>query len=111
MDKYIIVTTLCNNESIANKISETLLKNKLVAGSQISKVHSKYWWNNNLEECDEYKLEFRTKENLFEKIKNEINRIHDYKVAEISYYEIKSLNQEFLNWIDENVKNMGANYD
>ena len=104
MDKYIVVITLCDKESIANQIIEKLLENKLVAGSQISKVHSKYWWNNKLEECDEYKLEFRTKESLFDEVKDEINKIHDYDVAEISYYEIKSLSQEFLNWIDKNTK-------
>ena len=102
MNKYIIVTTLCDKEEIANKITNTLLEKKLVAGSQVSKVHSKYWWNNVLEECDEYKLEFRTKSNLFSEIENEIKNLHDYEVAEISYYEIVNASQEFLNWIDEN---------
>ena len=52
-------------------------------------------WNNELEECDEYKLEFRTKENLLDEIKDEINKINDYEVAEISCYEIKSLSKNF----------------
>ena len=104
MDKYIIVTTLCNKEEIANKIIDTLLEKRLVAGSQVTKVHSKYWWNNQLEECDEYKLEFRTKESLFSKIENEIKKIHDYEVAEISYTEIKNGNKEFFNWINESLK-------
>ena len=103
MDKYIIVTTLCNKEEVANKIIDTLLEKKLIAGSQVNKVHSKYWWNNKLEECNEYKLEFRTKEKLFSKIENEIKRIHDYEVAEISYYEIKNASKKFLDWIDKNV--------
>ena len=81
MDKYIIVTTLCNKEEIANNIINTLLEKKLVAGAQMSKVYSKYWWNNKLEECDEYKLEFRTKESLFFKIEAEIKKIHNYEVA------------------------------
>lgn len=71
------------------------MENKLAAGSQISKVHSKYWWNNKLEKCDEYKLEFRTKENLLDEIKDEINKLNDYEVAEISCYEIKSLSKNF----------------
>ncbi len=104
MNKYIVVTTLCNKENIANEIVDTLLNNKLVAGSQITKVQSKYWWNNALEESVEYKIEFRTKENLFNEIKNVINKIHDYDVAEISYYEILGANKEFLKWIDKNVK-------
>ena len=104
MDKYIIVTTLCNKKEIANKIINTLLEKRLVAGTQISKVHSKYWWNNKLEECDEYKLEFRTKESLYNEIENEIKKIHDYKVAEISYYKINSINKDFLDWIDKETK-------
>ena len=104
MDKYIIVTTLCDKEEIANKIIDTLLEKRLVAGCQITKVHSKYWWNNKLEECDEYKLEFRTKESLFSEIENEIKKIHDYEVAEISYTEIHSANRKFLSWIDKEIE-------
>ena len=104
MDKYIIVITLCDKEEIANKMIDTLLEKRLVAGSQVTKVHSKYWWNNKLEECDEYKLEFRTKESLFSKIENEINKIHDYEVAETSYTVIKNGNKEFFNWINESLK-------
>ena len=104
MDKYIIVTTLCNKEQIANKIINVLLEKRLVAGSQLSKVHSKYWWNNELEQCDEYKLEFRTKESLFTEIESEIKKIHDYKTAEISCIEITNANSQFINWIDNQVK-------
>ena len=104
MSKYVIVTTLCNKEEIANKIVSTLLENKLVVGSQVSKVHSKYWWNNKLEECYEYKLEFRTKDILFNEIEKEIKKINDFEVTEISSCEIINANQEFLNWIDENTK-------
>ena len=104
MDKYIIVTTLCNKEEIANKIIDTLLEKKLIVGSQVTKVHSKYWWNNKLEECDEYKLEFRTKESLFTEIKSEINKIHDYETPEISYFEIIDANVDFINWINKETK-------
>lgn len=104
MDKYIIVTSLCDKEEIANKIIDTLLEKKLVAGSQLSKVYSKYWWNHELEECDEYKLEFRTKESLFVEIENEIKKIHDYETAEILYSEIKGANKDFLYWIDKETK-------
>ena len=104
MDKYIVVTTLCNKEEIANKIIDTLLEKRLVAGSQLSKVHSKYWWNNKVEECDEYKLEFRTKESLFNEIKEEINKIHNYKVAEISSCKILNADNNFFKWINDNTK-------
>lgn len=104
MNKYIIVKTFCDKEEIANKIIEVLLEKQLVAGSQMEKIHSKYWWNNEVEECDEYKLEFRTKQSLFSEIEVEIKKIHDYDIAEISSIEIISASKEFLNWIDKNTK-------
>ena len=104
MNKYIVVTTFCDKEDIANKMVNVLLEKKLAAGSQISKVHSKYWWNNKLEECVEFKVEFRTKNSLFNEIEKEIRNIHDYEVAEIFSCEIVNASQEFLNWIDENTK-------
>ena len=66
MSKYIIVRTFCDKKDVADKIVNTLLEKKLVAGSQINEVYSKYWWNNEIEECVEYKLEFRSKMNLFD---------------------------------------------
>ena len=103
LNEYIIVTTLCDKEEMANKIVDTLLEKRLVAGCQVSKVYSKYWWNNELEECDEYKIDFRTKESLFGKIETEIKKIHNYEVAEISYTEIKDGSQDFFKWIDNNI--------
>ena len=35
MDKYIIVTTLCDKEETVIKIIDTLLEKRLVAGSQV----------------------------------------------------------------------------
>lgn len=101
MSKFIIITTLCDKKEIAEKIQNTLLEKRLVAGCQISERKSKYWWNNRLEETIEFHLEMRSKENLFEKVKQEILEIHDYDVCEISYYEIKEANKEFLDWIEK----------
>lgn len=103
-DKYIIVTTLCDKQEIADKICNTLLEKKLVAGCQVVKTQSTYWWNNAIEKEDEYHLEFRTKLSLYEEIEKEIKKIHDYEVAEISYCEILGGSKEFLDWIDTELK-------
>lgn len=105
MNKYIIVRTFCDKEEIANKIIDTLLEKRLVSGTQKSEVYSKYWWNNELEECLEYKLEFRSVINKYEEIEKVIREIHDYDVCEITYNFIDGGNKEIFDWIDENVGN------
>lgn len=104
MSEYVIVTTLCDKQEIADRIVNTVLDKKLAAGSQVSKVHSKYWWNNELESSDEFKIEFRTRKELYKEIEAEIKKIHDYDVAEISCTEIEEASKEFFNWINQNVK-------
>jgi len=104
MDKYIVIITLCDKEEIAINIQDKLLNKKLIAGCQISLVNSKYWWNGKLEETKEYHLEMRSKESLYDEIEQEIKRIHDYDVCEVSYYELQGGSKEFFDWIDETVK-------
>lgn len=104
MSKYIILNTFCDNEDIANKIIDNLLEKKLVAGSQISKIHSKYYWDNKIEECNEFKIQFRTKKCLFKEIEEEIKTIHNYETAEISCIDIVDGSNEFFKWIENNTK-------
>ncbi len=102
MERYIIVTTLCKDKKVAETICDTLLNKHLVAGCQVSKVDSKYWWNGRLELAHEYKLEFRSIESFFDLIKDEITELHDYEVPEISAIEFRDANDEFMTWISEN---------
>lgn len=103
MDKYIIVKTLCDNKEIVNNIVDKLLNKKLVVGCQIYKSESKYHWNNNLEQKNEFLIEMRTKLSKYNEIETEIRKIHNYEVCEISYIEILGANEDFLSWIDENL--------
>ena len=103
MNKYIIIRTFTDDLENANKIVDILLDEKLIVGSQISEVHSKYWWNNYLEESKEYKLEFRSKLSKYQEIENIILENHKYKVPEISYNEINGYSK-FIEWIDKFVE-------
>lgn len=100
---YYIVTTLCDKQEIADKISKTLMEKKLVAGSQISKVRSDYWWGGKVETKEEFKLEFRTRSDKINEIVEIIKSIHDYQVPAISRTEIRCLTEEMEKWIDESV--------
>ena len=102
MEKYIIVTTLCKDKKVAESICDELLNKHLVAGCQVSKVDSKYWWNGKLELAHEYKLDFRTVESFYDMVRDEIASLHDYEVPEISSIEFRDANDEFIAWIDEN---------
>jgi len=104
MSDYIIVRTFCDKREIADLIVDSLLNKKLVAGSQISEIDSKYWWGGVLECAREYKIEFRSRKDKFDEIVSEIRKLHDYDVAEISSIDIDDANDEFFKWIDESIE-------
>lgn len=101
---YYIVTTLCDKQEIADKISKTLMAKKLVAGSQIYKVRSDYWWGGKIETKEEFKLEFKTRSDKVNEIVEVIKSIHDYQVPAISKTEICCLTEEMKKWINESVE-------
>ena len=103
MSKYIIVRTFCDDKENANKIIDSLLEKKLIVGSQMSEIYSKYWWNNYLEESKEYKLEFRTKSSRYKEVEELIKEIHTYKLPEISYSTFEG-SKEIEEWIDKFVE-------
>ena len=102
-DKYIVVVTMCNKKEVVDIICNSLLEKKLVAGCQVYEAYSKYWWNNEIEESKEYRIEFRTKESKFKRIEEEIKKLHDYITCEITAYELINGSKEIYKWIDENV--------
>lgn len=101
---YYIVTTLCDKQEIADKISKTLMNKKLVAGSQIYKVRSDYWWEGKIETKEEFKLEFKTRSDKVNEIVEVIKLIHDYQVTAISKTEICCLTNEMEKWINESIE-------
>jgi len=105
--KYIIILSTINELNKAKEISKHLLQKKLCACvNLIPKITSLYTWKNEFVEDNEILMLIKTKENLFEAVKNEINKLHPYETAEIISFEIKNGNKDYLNWIFENTINI-----
>ena len=52
----------------------------------------------------EYFIQIKTKKSLFETVKEEIIKVHDYDVCEVASYDITNGSEQFLNWIDYETK-------
>ena len=103
LNNYIVVSTLCNSKKTADKIVKGLLKKKLVVGCQVYGCDSTYFWRRDIESQHEYLIQSRSRESLYPKIEEEIKRLHDYEVCEISYYVINGGSKEFFDWIDDEI--------
>ena len=104
MNKYIMITTTFDNKDEANKISELLLKERLVSCCQISNITSSYHWKGKIEHAEEYLFQLKSKKELYNQIEKIILENHSYETPQLVAYDIIDGYKEYLNWIGEETK-------
>jgi len=98
MKPLVIISTYPDKKSIT-KIANLLVKNRMVACVNFSKVSSIYSWNKKMETTSEYiaifKTTYKNKKLVIEKIKE----THPYDVPEIAEIDVTSINKSYLDWL------------
>ena len=100
MKPIIIISTYPNKNSI-NKIANELVKNKIVACVNITKISSIYSWQGKIKNTSEYLALFKTTQKNKKSLKEKIKATHPYKVPEIAEINITSINKSYLKWLIE----------
>ena len=99
-DEYIMVLTTCNSSEISSLIADTLISDKLAACVNIIKgVESVYQWQGKIEHDNEILLIIKTRQSLFSRIEQSIQKLHNYELPEIIAVPIKIGEKNYLNWI------------
>jgi len=100
MKLVLIISTYPDKKSIS-KIAKNLVKNKIVACVNISKIDSVYSWNGKIQNSSEYIAIFKTITKNKIKLKKKITETHPYDVPEIAEIDVTSINKSYLNWLIE----------
>lgn len=102
---YIVLLITASNIEEANKIAEMLLNQRKAACVNIVPgVSSLFWWQDKLDSAQESLLIVKTKASLLPEIISLVKGIHSYDVPEIIALPIVGGNQDYLEWIDKEVK-------
>ncbi len=94
-----IILCACRKGREAKRITEKLLKAKLVACVSIIKIKSAYWWKNKITRNDEALMIIKTRKNLVNKTMKAIKRIHSYQIPEIIEIDAGKVNKEYIEWM------------
>ncbi len=102
---YIVLLITASNIEEANKIAEVLLNQRKAACVNIVPgVSSLFWWQDKLDSAQESLLIVKTKASLLPEAISLVKGIHSYDVPEIIALPIVGGNQDYLDWIDKEVK-------
>ena len=98
MVPVIIISTFPDKKTIT-KIANQLVKKKLVACVNITKISSVYSWEGKIENQSEYLALFKTTKTKLQPLKKELEKLHPYDVPEIVEINPISINKPYLKWL------------
>ena len=106
-DIVVLITTASAEE--AQRIASLLLNERKAACINIlSGVSSRFWWQGKLESAEESLLIVKTKASVLNQIVSLVKAHHSYKVPEIIALPIIGGNEDYLRWLDKEVKEKGG---
>src|SRR5919199_1490155 len=97
----LVISTYPNEESIVEISNNLIIAKKLCACISLTKVRSIYDWNNKLEDQEEFVVFFKTTKLRANRLKDEIKKVHPYKVPEILEIKMDDVSKTYLSWLVE----------
>ena len=98
MASVILISTFPDKKTITS-IANQLVKKKLAACVNITKISSVYSWKGKIENQSEYLALFKTTKKNLQALKKELEKLHPYDVPEIVEINPLSINQSYLKWL------------
>ena len=95
----LIISTFPSKESIAGVSQDLIVSKKLCACISLTKVRSIYYWNNKLEDQEEFIVFFKTTKLSANRLKDEIKKLHPYEVPEILELKLDDVSGDYLSWL------------
>ena len=101
----IVVLITTGREEEAHNIAKLLLSQRKAACVNIvPRVDSLFWWQEKLDSAQESLLIIKTKASLLPEIVNLVKGVHNYQVPEIIALPILGGNEDYLKWVDREVR-------
>ncbi len=102
---YIIVLATTANKAEAEKISQALLKERLIACANIiNPVTSFFFWSGKIERAEECLMVMKSRRDLFAELAERLKGLHSYEVPEVLAIPIVEGAAAYLDWMSEVLK-------
>jgi periplasmic divalent cation tolerance protein len=100
-----IVFVTAGNRKEADKIAQSLVKEKLAACVNIlPEISSRYWWKGRMEQAKELLLVIKTHPSRYNALEKRVRQLHSYSVPEILALPVAKGNPAYLRWIKDSVR-------
>jgi periplasmic divalent cation tolerance protein len=102
---YIIVLVTTANKPEAEKISQALLKDRLIACANIiNPVTSFFFWSGKIDKAEECLVVMKSRRDLFAELAERLKGLYSYEVPEVLALPIVEGSAAYLGWMSEVLK-------
>jgi periplasmic divalent cation tolerance protein len=101
MTDKIVVLSACGTAEEAEKIARRLVEKRLAACvNVVAGARSIYRWRGEIEEASEWMVIIKSRRDLFDELRVEVEKIHSYEVPEVIALSIIEGSEGYLNWME-----------
>ncbi len=102
---YILVLVTTANKPEAEKISQALLKEKIIACANIiNPVTSFFHWQDKVDRCEECLVIMKSRKDLFAELAERVKQLHSYEIPEVLSFPIIDGSEAYFTWMNSVLK-------
>ncbi len=103
--EYIMVFVTTANKAEAEKISQALLKERLIACANIvNPISSFFFWSGKIDRAEECLVVMKSRRDLFGELAERLKGLHSYEVPEVLALPIVEGSVAYLGWLGKVLK-------
>ncbi|WP_031068990.1 divalent-cation tolerance protein CutA [Streptomyces sp. NRRL WC-3742] len=96
---FLVVTTTHDDEAKARDLAAALVRERLAACAQVYPVRSVYWWDGEVQDTAEWRLDLKTRADLADRLTARIAELHTYDTPEVLALPVTTGSAAYLAWI------------
>ncbi|MBD0669661.1 divalent-cation tolerance protein CutA [Kitasatospora sp. NPDC091335] len=99
--RLVVVTTTHESEEPARALASAVVRERLAACAQVYPVRSVYWWDGEVRDAEEWRIDFKTRAELADRLGEFVAGRHSYETPELIAVPVVAGSPGYLAWVAE----------
>ncbi|MEV8094733.1 divalent-cation tolerance protein CutA [Kitasatospora sp. NPDC085879] len=95
----LVVTTTHDAEEKARVLAALVVRERLAACAQVYPIGSVYWWDGEVQSAPEWRIDFKTRADLADRLTAFLRAHHDYETPEVVAVPVVAGSDAYLDWV------------
>ncbi|WP_224280983.1 divalent-cation tolerance protein CutA [Streptomyces sp. LS1784] len=99
--RFVVVTTTHEGEEQARALASAVVRERLAACAQVYPVRSVYWWDGEVQDAEEWRIDLKTRAELVDRLGAFVAGRHSYGTPELIAVPVADGSPGYLAWVAE----------